>query len=120
MLSARKNETKKRNTAPKKLGARRLAPAARPDPAPAAGRRRREIDRDGALQGVNVQATADLARAISIPVIASGGVASLDDLRGLMAVAESGIEGVISGRALYDGRIDLTQAIAVLDGKEAA
>lgn len=79
-----------------------------------------DIDRDGALQGVNVQATADLARAISIPVIASGGVASLDDLRGLMAVAESGIEGVISGRALYDGRIDLAQAIAVLDGKEAA
>ncbi|MCH2393552.1 1-(5-phosphoribosyl)-5-[(5-phosphoribosylamino)methylideneamino]imidazole-4-carboxamide isomerase [Oceanibaculum sp.] len=79
-----------------------------------------DIDRDGALSGVNVQATADLARAISIPVIASGGVASLDDLRGLMAVAESGIEGVISGRALYDGRIDLAQAIAVLDGKEAA
>ena len=79
-----------------------------------------DIDRDGALTGVNVQATADLARAISIPVIASGGVASLDDLRGLMAVADSGIEGVISGRALYDGRIDLAQAIAVLDGKEAA
>lgn len=79
-----------------------------------------DIDRDGALSGVNVQATADLARAISIPVIASGGVASLDDLRGLMAVADSGIEGVISGRALYDGRIDLAQAIAVLDGKEAA
>lgn len=79
-----------------------------------------DIGRDGALTGVNVQATADLARAISIPVIASGGVASLDDLRGLMAVAESGIEGVISGRALYDGRIDLAQAIAVLDGKEAA
>ncbi|MFN3459542.1 MAG: 1-(5-phosphoribosyl)-5-[(5-phosphoribosylamino)methylideneamino]imidazole-4-carboxamide isomerase [Oceanibaculum sp.] len=79
-----------------------------------------DIDRDGALTGVNVQATADLARAISIPVIASGGVASLEDLRGLMAVADSGIEGVISGRALYDGRIDLAQAIAVLDGKEAA
>lgn len=79
-----------------------------------------DIDRDGALTGVNVRATADLARAISIPVIASGGVASLEDLRGLMAVADSGIEGVISGRALYDGRIDLAQAIAVLDGKEAA
>ena len=79
-----------------------------------------DIDRDGALQGVNVQATADLARAISIPVIASGGVASLDDLHALMAEADSGIEGVISGRALYDGRIDLAEAVAVLAGKEAA
>jgi phosphoribosylformimino-5-aminoimidazole carboxamide ribotide isomerase len=65
-----------------------------------------DIDRDGALQGVNVEATRDLAAAISIPVIASGGVASIVDIEKLLAVKESGIEGVIIGRALYDGRID--------------
>ena len=73
-----------------------------------------DIDRDGALSGVNVEATAALARSISIPVIASGGVSSLDDLKALLAVAETGIEGVISGRALYDGRIDPTAALALL------
>jgi phosphoribosylformimino-5-aminoimidazole carboxamide ribotide isomerase len=71
-----------------------------------------DIDRDGVLAGPNVSATADLAAAISIPVIASGGVSSLDDLRALRAVP--GLDGVISGRALYDGRIDLAAAIAVL------
>jgi len=71
-----------------------------------------DIDRDGALGGPNVAATAALAEAISIPVIASGGVASLDDLRALKAAAA--LDGVISGRALYDGRIDLAEAIAVL------
>ena len=65
-----------------------------------------DIDRDGALQGVNVEATRDLAAAISIPVIASGGVASIVDIEKLLAVKESGIEGVIIGRALYDGRSD--------------
>jgi cyclase len=78
------------------------------------------MDRDGTKQGFDLPLTRAIADAVTIPVIASGGVASLDDLRGLMAVAESGIAGVISGRALYDGRIDLAQAIAVLDGKEAA
>lgn len=73
-----------------------------------------DIDRDGALSGVNVEATAALARAVSIPVIASGGVSSLDDLRALLAVADAGIEGVISGRALYDGRIDPAAALALL------
>ncbi len=72
-----------------------------------------DIDRDGALQGPNVEATAALARAVSIPVIASGGVASLDDLRALKA-AEAPLAGVISGRALYDGRIDLAEAVALL------
>ncbi len=71
-----------------------------------------DIDRDGVLAGPNVEATAALAAAIRIPVIASGGVSSLDDLRRLKAVA--GLEGVISGRALYDGRIDLAQALALL------
>jgi phosphoribosylformimino-5-aminoimidazole carboxamide ribotide isomerase len=73
-----------------------------------------DIDRDGVLSGPNVEATAALAKAISTPVIASGGVSSLDDLRALKAVADSGISGVISGRAIYDGRIDVREAIALL------
>lgn len=75
-----------------------------------------DIDRDGALSGVNVDATAALARALSTPVIASGGVASLDDLKALKKVEDSGIEGVISGRAIYDGRLDLKSALAFLAG----
>ena len=71
-----------------------------------------DIDRDGVLAGPNVAATAALADAISIPVIASGGVSSLDDLRALKAYPR--LEGVISGRAIYDGRIDVAQAIALL------
>ena len=70
-----------------------------------------DIDRDGAMQGVNVPATAALARAVSTPVIASGGVSSLDDLNALSAEAAAGIEGAIIGRALYDGRIDPKQAL---------
>jgi phosphoribosylformimino-5-aminoimidazole carboxamide ribotide isomerase len=73
-----------------------------------------DIDRDGALGGVNVDATADLAMALTTPVIASGGVASLADLQGLKAVESTGIEGVICGRALYDGRIDPAAALALL------
>ncbi|MDX2102259.1 MAG: 1-(5-phosphoribosyl)-5-[(5-phosphoribosylamino)methylideneamino]imidazole-4-carboxamide isomerase [Alphaproteobacteria bacterium] len=72
-----------------------------------------DIDRDGALTGVNVEATRALAEAISIPVIASGGVASLDDIRRLKAEAPM-LDGVISGRALYDGRLNLGDALAVL------
>jgi phosphoribosylformimino-5-aminoimidazole carboxamide ribotide isomerase len=73
-----------------------------------------DIDRDGVLSGPNVEATAALAERLTTPVIASGGVASLDDLRALKARSASGIAGVISGRALYDGRIDLVAALAVL------
>ncbi|HVJ53631.1 MAG TPA: 1-(5-phosphoribosyl)-5-[(5-phosphoribosylamino)methylideneamino]imidazole-4-carboxamide isomerase [Aliidongia sp.] len=73
-----------------------------------------DIDRDGALGGVNVEATADLAFALTTPVIASGGVASIHDLEALKAVASTGIEGVICGRALYDGRIDPAAALALL------
>jgi len=69
-----------------------------------------DIERDGALQGVNVAATAALARALKTPVIASGGVASLDDLAALKA---AGIPGAILGRALYDGRVDLKSALAL-------
>lgn len=70
-----------------------------------------DIDRDGAMQGPNVAATAALASAITVPVIASGGVSSLDDLRALLAEAGSGIEGAIVGRALYDGAIDPAEAL---------
>ena len=71
-----------------------------------------DIDRDGVLAGANVTATVALARATPVPVIASGGIASLDDLLALRDAG--GISGAISGRALYDGRIDLRQALARL------
>ncbi len=70
-----------------------------------------DIDRDGMMQGVNVEATAILARAIAVPVIASGGVSSLDDIRALKAEAASGIAGAIIGRALYDGRMEPRAAL---------
>ena len=72
-----------------------------------------DIGRDGMLKGCNVQATVDLATQSSLPVIASGGVAGLDDIRILALNARLGIEGVITGRALYDGRLDLAAAIAM-------
>lgn len=71
-----------------------------------------DIDRDGVMAGPNVAATAALADAIKTPVIASGGVSSLDDLRALKVYSK--LEGVISGRAIYDGRIDVAEAIALL------
>ena len=74
-----------------------------------------DIERDGALSGVNVAATAALARRLTTPVIASGGVASLEDLRALKAHEPDGITGVICGRALYDGRLDLKAALRVLE-----
>ncbi|MEP3333591.1 1-(5-phosphoribosyl)-5-[(5-phosphoribosylamino)methylideneamino]imidazole-4-carboxamide isomerase [Sedimentitalea sp.] len=72
-----------------------------------------DINRDGAMQGPNIEATATLAHAVSIPVIASGGVSSLDDL---IALRDCGaqLNGAISGRALYDGALDLKQALATL------
>ena len=70
-----------------------------------------DIDGDGLLKGVNVTATAALARALSIPVIASGGVGSIADIEKLVAAQEPGIEGVVVGRALYDGRIDVPAAL---------
>ncbi len=72
-----------------------------------------DVGRDGMLKGCNVQATVDLARATDIPVIASGGVAGIADIRMLSLFAKDGIEGVITGRALYDGRLDLAAALAV-------
>ena len=71
-----------------------------------------DINRDGAMQGPNVAATEALARAVTIPVIASGGVSSLDDLRALKATGV--ISGAISGRALYDGAIELGEALGLL------
>ena len=71
-----------------------------------------DIDRDGAMQGPNVAATGALARAVAVPVIASGGVSSLGDL---LAIRDDGtIAGAITGRALYDGAIDLAEAVAAL------
>jgi len=74
-----------------------------------------DINRDGAMQGPNVAATAALANAVDIPVIASGGVSSLDDLVALRDCAAP-LNGAISGRALYDGAIDLGAALALLKG----
>jgi phosphoribosylformimino-5-aminoimidazole carboxamide ribotide isomerase len=74
-----------------------------------------DIGRDGLLKGCNVEATVDLARRTNLPVIASGGVKGLDDIRMLAVHAADGIEGVITGRALYDGRLDLAAAIAIAE-----
>lgn len=75
-----------------------------------------DIDRDGVLAGINWNGTLALARAVSIPVIASGGLASMDDIERLSRPECQILEGAISGRALYDGRIDPAQALAVLRG----
>jgi phosphoribosylformimino-5-aminoimidazole carboxamide ribotide isomerase len=72
-----------------------------------------DVGRDGLLKGCNIEATVDLARSTDIPVIASGGVAGIADIRMLAIHASDGIEGVITGRALYDGRLDLATALAV-------
>ncbi len=80
-----------------------------------------DIARDGMLGGLDVAATAALARAVATPVIASGGIAGLDDLRALKAEEAAGIAGAICGRALYDGGLDLAAALeAIGDGPAAA
>jgi phosphoribosylformimino-5-aminoimidazole carboxamide ribotide isomerase len=78
-----------------------------------------DIDRDGVLKGLNLPATADLARSTSIPVIASGGLAGLDDVRALMQPEYSLLEGAIAGRALYDGRLDPAAALALIGQRSA-
>ncbi|WPZ35511.1 1-(5-phosphoribosyl)-5-[(5-phosphoribosylamino)methylideneamino]imidazole-4-carboxamide isomerase [Thalassobaculum sp. OXR-137] len=78
-----------------------------------------DIDRDGALQGPNLEATGALARALSTPVIASGGVSSLDDLRAIAKLDGDGVAGAIVGRALYDGRVDVVGAVRALAGEAA-
>ena len=74
-----------------------------------------DIDRDGILKGLNLPATAELAQATKIPVIASGGLASIDDIKALLRPEYRRLEGAISGRALYDGRIDPEEALALLE-----
>ncbi len=70
-----------------------------------------DIDRDGILKGLNLPATLALARSVKIPVIASGGLASMDDIEALAQPECAILEGAISGRALYDGRIDVAAAL---------
>ena len=74
-----------------------------------------DIDRDGMLQGVNVEATVEMAKASSIPVIASGGITHLDDIRNLAHHMREGILGAITGRAIYEGALDLREAQALVD-----
>lgn len=78
-----------------------------------------DIDRDGVLKGINWPSTLELAEAVSIPVIASGGLATMDDIRTMTEPRYQILEGAISGRALYDGRIDSREAIALLKGRAA-
>jgi phosphoribosylformimino-5-aminoimidazole carboxamide ribotide isomerase len=74
-----------------------------------------DISRDGMMRGVNVEATVKMAQAINIPVIASGGITSMQDLKDLSKVADEGIMGAITGRAIYEGTIDLKEAQEWLD-----
>jgi len=74
-----------------------------------------DIARDGMMQGVNVEATVTMAQASSIPVIASGGITNIDDIRALVAVAGSGICGAITGRAIYEGTLDVSEAQKLCD-----
>lgn len=76
-----------------------------------------DISRDGMLQGPNIEATRQLAEAISIPVIASGGLSSLKDIENLAAIESSGVTAVITGKAIYTGAIDLAEAIKTGKGK---
>jgi len=74
-----------------------------------------DIARDGMMQGVNVEATVNMAQASSIPVIASGGITNIDDIRALAARASAGICGAITGRAIYEGTLDLAEAQRLAD-----
>jgi phosphoribosylformimino-5-aminoimidazole carboxamide ribotide isomerase len=76
-----------------------------------------DISRDGMLQGPNLEATKALSEAVSIPVIASGGVSSLKDIENLMAIEASGVTGVITGKAVYTGAIKLNEAIDFTKGR---
>ncbi len=74
-----------------------------------------DISRDGMMNGVNVESTVKLAQAIKIPVIASGGITNLDDIRALSKVADEGIVGAITGRAIYEGTLDFVQGQKLAD-----
>jgi phosphoribosylformimino-5-aminoimidazole carboxamide ribotide isomerase len=79
-----------------------------------------DIARDGLLKGLNLDATIALAEAISVPVIASGGLASIDDVKALLEPRASKLQGAIAGRALYDGRLDAAEALRMIRGARAA
>lgn len=79
-----------------------------------------DIGRDGMMSGVNIEATVHLARAVNIPIIASGGLTNLDDVRALCAVQHEGIAGAITGRAIYEGTIQFNQAQQLADSLTAA
>ena len=74
-----------------------------------------DIGRDGMLSGINIEATVKLAQALSIPVIASGGLSNLEDIRALCAVEDEGVEGVICGRSIYSGDLDFAAAQKLAD-----
>lgn len=79
-----------------------------------------DISRDGMMQGVNVESTVELANAIRIPVIASGGITSIKDIEALCEVAEEGITGAITGRAIYEGTLDFVEAQKLIDERTPA
>ncbi|MBI5967215.1 MAG: 1-(5-phosphoribosyl)-5-[(5-phosphoribosylamino)methylideneamino]imidazole-4-carboxamide isomerase [Deltaproteobacteria bacterium] len=77
-----------------------------------------DVLRDGTQRGVNLQATREMARTLKIPLIASGGVSTIEDIAALIPLEKEGVSGVIVGRALYSGTLKLSEAIALADGKE--
>ena len=79
-----------------------------------------DIARDGMLQGLNLDSTIALADHVSVPVIASGGLASIDDIRAMLAPRAKKLEGAIAGRALYDGRLDAHEALALIHAARKA
>jgi 1-(5-phosphoribosyl)-5-[(5-phosphoribosylamino)methylideneamino] imidazole-4-carboxamide isomerase len=74
-----------------------------------------DIGRDGMMSGVNIEATVKLAQSVNIPIIASGGLTNLDDIRALCAVEKEGVSGAITGRAIYEGSIDFAQSQKLAD-----
>jgi phosphoribosylformimino-5-aminoimidazole carboxamide ribotide isomerase len=76
-----------------------------------------DIGRDGMMSGVNIEATRRLAQALSVPVIASGGLTSLDDVRSLCAIESDGVAGCIAGRAIYEGKLDFAAAVKLAAGE---
>lgn len=78
-----------------------------------------DIARDGMMKGVNIEATVEMAEATSLPIIASGGITNMNDIKGLMDKASAGIEGAITGRAIYEGTLDITEAQQYCDNFSA-